>query len=344
MKSPPIKNPNETELAGGISEGSGRNELSKRITRYGKAHSRSLEMLAHLRKEAQNPSSVLPSHQISKIAKAMHECGNYLVFKNYYTVGRVRLSKATFCKKHQLCPLCAIRRGAKQLKAYVDKVEHVRNEFPRLRASLVTLTVKNGEDLEERFSHLQKSVKTLLTRRRLALAGNRHKTEFKKIQGAVGTYEVTNKGNGWHPHTHMIVLHEEEIDSSKLSEEWKSITGDSFILDVRPIHNPDDLASDFVEVFKYAVKFSDLSLSDNLAAYAALNGKRLIFSFGLLWGVKVPESMTDDDLDGLPYIELFYQFFDGKYHLDYASRMKIDSIEQFSEHHHEHPPAKQITP
>ena len=41
-----------------------------------------------------------------------------------------------------------------------------------------------------------------------------------------------------------------------LSREWHEITGDSFIVDVRPI-SQDDPVSGFIEVFKYAVKFSD---------------------------------------------------------------------------------------
>ena len=53
----------------------------------------------------------------------------------------------------------------------------------------------------------------------------------------------------------------------------------------------------FLETFKYALKFSDLELSDNLHAYKTLKGKRLINSFGALRGVEVPEELTDDDLD-----------------------------------------------
>src|SRR3546814_1097214 len=50
---------------------------------------------------------------------------------------------------------------------------------------------------------------------------------------------------------------------SALSEQWKKITGDSFIVDVTPFHDQDDVITGFLEVFKYAVKFSDLPLADN---------------------------------------------------------------------------------
>ena len=86
------------------------------------------------------------------------------------------------------------------------------------------------------------------------------------------------------------------------------ITGDSFIVDVSPIS---DMASGFVEVLKYALKFSDLSLEDNYHAFQVLSGQRLMDSFGILRGVEIPEELTDEPLDGLPYVELFYKYLSG---------------------------------
>ena len=61
-------------------------------------------------------------------------------------------------------------------------------------------------------------------------------------------------------------------------------------------------------MFKYALKFSELPLVDNWDAVETLSGKRLVDAFGVLRGVEVPEELTDEPLDGLPYIELFYQW------------------------------------
>ena len=66
-----------------------------------------------------------------------------------------------------------------------------------------------------------------------------------------------------------------------------------------------------MEVFKYAVKFSDLPLDDNWQGYQTLAGKRLIASFGVFRGVDVPEELTDEGLDDLPYVELMYRFVYG---------------------------------
>ncbi|MNF57240.1 Replication protein [compost metagenome] len=297
---------NVSDLAAGTFTGVDEAEnFGERIARYGQAHARSLDMLEHLR-GAPSPAS-------TKAAASLATCGNYLHFREYYTVGKVRLHNATFCKQHLICPLCAIRRGAKALGAYLARWEVIQGERQDVRPYLVTLTVKNGEDLEERQAHLTRSLKRLMHHRRDFNAGTARApwTELCKALGGVYTLELTNKGKGWHPHCHMIALCASEIDQAALSAEWEAITGDSFVVDVRPITG--DPSEGFMEVFKYAVKFSDLSLADNWEAAQVLKGKRLLGSFGLFRGVQVPESLLDEPLDSLPYWDRFYRYMGGEY-------------------------------
>lgn len=297
---------NVSDLAAGTFTGADEAELlGERIARYGKAHARTLLMLEHLQGA--------PSQEAPKMAARLATCGNYLHFREYYTVLKVRLHNATFCKQHLVCPLCAIRRGAKALGAYLTRWQVIQAEHPELRPYLLTLTVKNGPDLEERQNHLTRSLRKLMDRRRYFNAGTRGApwTELCKAQGAVYTLELTNKGNGWHPHCHMIVLAASAPSQSALSAEWLRITGDSMIVDCRPITG--DPSEGFMEVFKYAVKFSDLSLEDNWQAAQVLKGKRLLNSFGLFRGVQVPESLLDEPLDGLPYWDRFYRYIQGEY-------------------------------
>lgn len=242
-----------------------------------------------------------------KLAATMRSCGDYLVFRDYYTVGKVRLHAAQFCKKHILCPFCAIRRGSKMVTAYLERLASILADAPNLKAYLVTATVKNGPDLGERFQHLSSSVQKL------------HKDRFRgrgrevtKAAGAVWSYEFKRGKNSglWHPHMHSIWLCEDPPDQHKLRNEWHHITGDSMIVDVTPFHDQQDVIGGFLEVFKYAVKFGDdLSLDDNWHAYETLVGKRLIASFGAFRAVEIPESLLDEPLDGLPFVEHFFQFF-----------------------------------
>ena len=277
---------------------------SRRIADLSVCKKRSLSMANYLRDEASD---------LSREAWQVRGCANYLVFHNYHTIDEIKLAKVRTCKKHLLCPYCARARGHKSHQAYREKFDSLVESAPGLKPIFLTLTVKNGDDLEERFEHLKKSFQTLCNRRRTFLKNGRGLTEFRKLDGAVFSYEVTNKENGWHPHIHMIALAHDWIDRKKLSAEWESITGDSKIIDVRKI---DDGA--FSEVFKYALKFSELTLDKNVSAYRSLGGKRLQGSFGCFRGVTFDDDAVEniDDYAELPYMEMFYKFNKQTKHYD----------------------------
>jgi hypothetical protein len=276
--------------------------LPKRLDRYSKAHHRAIEMADY----------ALDRGEV-KLATNLRSCGHYLLFRHYYTVEKMRLHAAKFCNKHLLCPLCAIRRGAKQVQAYLARLQVITAADSGLRASLVTLTVKDGPDLSERFRHLTNSFRNMQQARRSYLRGKGPHVELAKFEGAVGSYEFKRGKNSgeWHPHVHMVVLHHADIDQKKLSAEWLKHTGDSFIVDVTPFHDDESPVNGFLEVFKYALKFSDMPLDDNWQGFKTLSHNRLIFSFGLFRGVYVPEELTDEALDDLPFIELLFRFAQG---------------------------------
>lgn len=199
------------------------------------------------------------------------------------------------------------------VQAYLARLQVITAENPTLRASLVTLTVKNGEDLSERFRHLAGSFRRMQQARRSYLNGKGPHVELAKFEGAVGSYEFKRGKNSgeWHPHVHMVALHHSDIDQKKLSSEWLKYTGDSFMVDVTPFQDDESPVNGFLEVFKYALKFSDMSLDDNWQGFKILSKNRLIFSFGLFRGVEVPEELTAEGLDDLPFIELLFKFIKG---------------------------------
>jgi hypothetical protein len=281
-------------------EASGIEALPRRVTRYGEAKRRALDV-------SQYSGEGVDANVASKVAW----CGEYLLFRHYFTVDQVRLHAAQFCRKHLLCPLCAIRRGSKALQAYLPRYETIRASEPDLRPFLVTLTVKDGADLAERFAHLLKSQRELWKRRQ-----RKRGSVLDQVAAAVWSYEV-KRGTGsgeWHPHLHMVALAKVAPDVEQLRREWHAITGDSFIVDVRPI-NEADPASGFLEVFKYALKFSQMTVADTWHAFSVLKGRRLVGSAGAFIGVVVPQELTDEPLDGLPFVELFYRFMGAGYGL-----------------------------
>ena len=292
--------------------------LPSRIERYSKSKARQLKIVNYLRDIASGKIDLPIEYPIdfNKYSSLVGSCGNYLVFNNYYTVDKVRLSKASFCKTHLLCPLCAIRRGSKQVQGYLSKFEEIMAKNADLEPYFLTLTVKNGFDFKERLEHLQKSVKSLLKSRRNSVSRGNGFNEFCKIKGAVYSYEFSySEAHGWHPHIHMVILTSKNnpIDfddrnpkNSQLSKDWLNITGDSFIVDCRPLNGEPSEA--FCEVFKYALKYSSMSITNNIHAFTHLKGRRLQGSFGLFRGVKVSSKLTDELLEDLPYIELFYKY------------------------------------
>ncbi len=272
--------------------------LPGRVERYGKAKQGALDVAEFIRERG--------GHQ--GLARRVSECGDYLVFRHYFTIDEVRLHGASLCMKHLLCPLCAIRRGSRALKSYLDRWEVVRGSNAALRPFLVTLTVKDGDDLAERMAHLHGAQRELWKRRQRGRGSC-----LDGVVGAVWSYEV-KRGSGsgeWHPHLHMIAVAEHQPDQDQLAAEWKNITGDSHVVDVRPI-SQDDPVSGFLEVFKYAVKFSDQEPADTWHCYETLRGKRLIGSAGCFRSVVVPEQLLDEPFDDLPFRTLFYRYLSGR--------------------------------
>jgi hypothetical protein len=293
MRSPPHEERSPDLLA--QDEASGIEALPKRVSRYGVAKKRALDVADYVR--------TLPNRK--GLTERLETCGDYLVFRHYFTIDQVKLHAAHFCCKHLLCPLCAIRRGAKAMQAYMPRFEAIKATKADLRPFLVTLTVKDGPDLAERFEHLQKSQHELWKRKHRGRG-----SALDQVDAAVWSYEVKRgRGSGlWHPHLHMVALAMVQPDAGELAIEWHAITGDSFVVDVRPIDQADP-ASGFLEVFKYALKFSDMEPPDTFHAFEVLTRRRLVGSAGLFRGVEIPESLIDEPLDDLPYVDRLYRFF-----------------------------------
>lgn len=322
MRRPPEKEtPCPSVLGGEKGTRGGSSDFDKRLSRYGNAKSHTLNIahaLGHGRLKAMGIAT--PSR--------VFECGDFLRFRDYYTVSQVKLTAANFCKKHLVCGLCAIRRASRLMAGYVERFQVIKEKCPALNPYLVTLTVRNSHDLAQVLKHLLDCLRTLHRRRDRP----NQPSLMHGVFGGVYSVELTyDRVTGWHPHVHAIWLAEEEPNTYALRSEWEKITGDSFMCDVRPIVADADLPPDidphakgFAECFKYAMKPSELGPDLLEIAYPILAGRRLVGSFGLFRGVPEPESLADDltGLDALPYVEFLAKYLDGSYR-----RFAIDSPE-----------------
>lgn len=294
------------------------NEHANRITRLALLKQRAKQQENYLFGLVQFQNDVEHAEYIFKVANRLNECSSWLLFRDYYTIEKIKLHKKNSCFIPLLCPSCAALRASKMINKVVGSVDLVLAKNPKLKPVLITLTVKNGSDLLERFNHLIKSFKCLQHRRRDFLKKGRGFNEFCKIDGAFFTTEYTynKKTDEWHPHIHMFALIDDWICVHALSDLWFDVTGDSYIVDVRRVRRTKEhgFGKAVAEVCKYALKFSDLSLENTWFAYNILKGKKLAGSFGSLRGIKEPDNLIDDlvDVNDLPYVELFYNFIFSK--------------------------------
>lgn len=287
------------------------------LTRYARGHQRALDQARFLREAPKTGDA--HRERMESVAAKLDTCASILEFRAYFTAETVKLTAARLCEQYKLCPLCAARRAGRGVRRYAQRVEHVMAQAPTLKPYLVTLTMRNQEDLSHVFAHFMQCKKHLVQRRRDAIkVPPRTHSVTLHWDGFVGSLEIKRgaNSNSWHPHVHLVVLSAQDISHEDrvhaLSSEWHAITGDSFIVDVRPFHYPDDPARDLVEVLKYPMKFQGLSLADAWHAHDLTRGRRFLFSGGSLWGVQV--DLLDDTLaDDLPYMELLYQFNRGDY-------------------------------
>ena len=309
MSRPRNENPLTAEfLAESANQGTvGVAALPDRLNRYGRAHQRALLMADY-------------AESIGELSmgRRLTSCGHWLMFRHYPKQDEVRLHAASLCRKHLLCPLCAIRRGQKALGAYMARVEHVFASEPHLKAFHVICTVRDGANLIQRFDHLRGVMRKMTQARRdyLKAPDKRPHVEFAKAVGGVHSIEVKRgKGSGlWHPHVHMIWLCHEAPDQAQLRKEWEGWAGDSWSCKVVPFHNEADLLGGFQEVFKYALKFSEMAPADNWEAFQKLSGHRLVDSFGCLRGVVIPDEL-DEPIEAEDFEEMLYRWMGKGYSL-----------------------------
>lgn len=267
------------------------------------------------------------SRKVSKIFRGLDTCGSLLIFRQYHQSGRTRLIGGCTCKMHLLCAFCAARRGVKNTVAYKSKVDSLLVENPAQDLMLLTFTIQNGVDLMERKNHLASSMQKLLKKRNDSMRSTRSiVSEMGKFSGGVFAYEF-KRGSGlslWHPHIHMLALIPKGLrcDVEELKREWFAITGDSSVINIEKCFN--DMA--FLEVFAYALKFSEMNNFDRWQASQLLKRERLISSFGDFRNVEVDENDMDDLLDSdEPTVDLLFSWCSGR---GYSLSISIENDEE----------------
>lgn len=199
----------------------------------------------------------------------------------------------THCRS-RWCPACAPLVSAERHARWAAAIGKL--EWPLF----ITLTIPNSED------------PAALRALRAAWGKFRRRKIFaRNVRGGVATFEVTNKGNGWHPHIHAVAdcrwlaIHTPEPRPSdraevkaekcrraqeELTAAWSDLIGVPWSsVFVRRVHGNGIAA----EILKYAVKGSELAESPDPIAPMLRVIKQTRTLSG--WGSLHPLPSPDED-------------------------------------------------
>ena len=219
-------------------------------------------------------------HLVSKKTKLkrIQECSNSISFRRYIETGEVRLLSGNFCKYDRICLACATKRSMKMIKKYVDNIKL--HGLEKKHWYMITLTIKHNK-----YQSLDLVLGKILKYRDIIARKMRNgkreeqkkKSFFNYFSGMAISIEITcdMEKNGWHPHMHILACSDYNLPiesgkhhgcgrtNDKLYYERRDITKDSHQIDIHKIQVRDKQYSrqSIGEVFKYAIKFGKLEIS-----------------------------------------------------------------------------------
>jgi hypothetical protein len=195
-------------------------------------------------------------------------------------------SYPTFRCKKLFCPDCAAERATRLGNQTEAKIREVM-KTTKGRLCLLTLTMKNAATLGGGLAKLKKDFAKF----------KRSKDWKAHIKGYFGAFEYTfnPKTNDFHIHLHLIVLRGKFWNQSDISDVWRDVTGDSFIVDIREIKNTHKGVK---EVCKYPMKPANLmAMPDEkfLEVVKMKKGTRMFVSGGCFYNVKLDDDDAADE-------------------------------------------------
>jgi hypothetical protein len=257
-------------------------QREREFRRVSQSRSQRLKLRTPNKREIVERLHRLKQDDVDKLAKCCSmfvstTCGQHTV-KSYPTYR---------CKK-LYCPDCASDRAARLSRQTEIKIAEVMKTNSG-RLCFLTLTTKNAKTFEAGLRKIKKSF----------TAFKRKKVFKDHIKGYVGGFEYTfnPKTNDFHVHLHLIVLRGKFWNQSDISDTWREVTGDSFIVDVREVK---DVHKGAKELCKYIVKSMDLMKmpDDKFREVVEMKkGTRMFIAGGCFYNVKLDTDDQEADSD-----------------------------------------------
>lgn len=217
-------------------------------------------------------------HTNDKTLTAFANCGSAMWLERCQADGDLRIG----CNKcrNRWCQACGRERAARIVNGTLQVMS---GKCPRF----LTLTLRHSATpLTDQIDRIYESFKKLRKRE----SWNNH------VTGGAAFLEVklSDKDGLWHVHLHCLI-EGEYWDGREIAREWHAVTGDSFIIDIRPVENHEYRAR---YVTKYVTKPADASVyrdCDKLdELLVAMRGRRLCLTFGTWRGHKLDEAEVDE--------------------------------------------------
>ena len=276
------------------------------------------------------------------LKKRLSDCGSYLTFRWYHKKDETKLHNANFCKADKLCPACAVRRAYKQQQRFM-KAWQVSPQLSSKNWYYIVIPVPHtkDEDIEVVYRKVDKVRKAITQAIRDSKKGKKAGI-WGRFHGGMGSIEVTKTRNGWNVHLNLLICSDYEIDikpiknrrgqiswqNSQIVEFLERAVGGKMHNITRIDTSSDEaLKSNLVEVLKYALKFSSLDTMDLIEVYMKFYRKKLFFSFGNLWGLKLDDVGLDgDEVVDDEFIEVIYRRVSGYYEKVEEREKKVEDV------------------
>lgn len=210
-----------------------------------------------------------------EMLQRLSACGSNASFFYDENTGKI-VVRANHCHI-RWCPSCAEKRSSQITGKVFDWLSAI--EHP----AFITLTLSHrlGETITDGIRRLYQAFRHF---RRLQNCKN-------SISGGIWFFQLTKSADGaWHNHLH-IAADCEWYDKQELSDDWKTSTGDSYIVDIRRIA---DKAKTSKYIARYAARPCKLSQFDIETAQQIVIGfknQRLVGK----WGSARQLKFADDD-------------------------------------------------
>lgn len=235
-------------------------------------------------------------------AKRARRMGLCCCCPTWMTNGAGELKPSLARCRDRMCPLCATRRSNQAMARMGELVAR----FNAPRAVTLTLASKNEslvQMLDRLISHWKTLKDTELWRKHF----------WRGVWGLEITLNIET--SQWHAHMHLITdgLY---LSQKQLKQAWFDITGDSYIVDIRAVHDRRGATWDLAGYISKPLDCLHWP-DEKIREYAtATHGRRLIHTFG-----KCHSQVNDDDEDETPKPTFSYVTH---------ARTLLDAIEQKS--------------